>query len=117
MTIPLSPAALHFVQKCVESLLDLEILLLLYREPRVWRGADTVARHLGVALQSAEQALENLGARNLLDVRIGSTLVYRFAPVDKAVVPLLNEVARAHSSQPGMLRQLAPLLGRHRGRS
>jgi hypothetical protein len=117
VTLPISPAALHFLQKCAESLIDLEILLLLYREPRVWRGAEAVARQLGVALESAEQALEKLGARNLLDVRIASTLVYRFAPVDKSILPLLTEVAQAQSRHPRMLEQLAPLLESRRGRS
>jgi hypothetical protein len=91
----LSQSARQFLDEKIPSLLHLEVLLVLRRDPDQWSSAAAVASQLGIAPASVERVLEELGARNLVDVRIASNLVYRFAPLDETVLPVLTELAEA----------------------
>lgn len=81
------------------SLEELETLLLLARAPeRAW-SATAVAGELLIGIQSAAIVLENLTRMNLLDVRLGSDVVYRFAPVHAADATLVRELGSAYETK------------------
>ena len=90
---PLSPKARLFLRDGVGSILQLDVILLLCRDDRRWWNAEQIAAELATSADAASLALEELAARNLFDVRIGSTLGYRFAPVDDHVRATLGEIA------------------------
>jgi hypothetical protein len=97
MTEPrLSGAAEQFLQDHIGSMLHLDILLLLRRDVQQWYTPAALAASLRVSVESTERALEHLGAANLIDVKIGNSLAYRFAPIDTGVRPLIDEIATVH---------------------
>ena len=92
----LSEATEQFLHHRIRSMLHLDILLLLRRDVRQWFTPAALATALRVSVDSAERALEHLGAANLIDVKIGNSLAYRFAPVDDEVRPWIDEIATLH---------------------
>ncbi len=92
----LSEAAEHFLHNRIGSMLHLDILLLLRRDVQQWFTPAALAAALRVSVDSAERALEHLGAANLIDVKIGNSLAYRFAPIDDGVRPSIDEIATMH---------------------
>jgi len=97
MTQPrLSESAAQFLHERLGSLLHLDILLMLRRAPQQWFTPALLSAALSVSADSTERALEHLGAANLIDVKIGNSLAYRFAPVDEGVRPLIDEIATLH---------------------
>ncbi|HVL70013.1 MAG TPA: hypothetical protein VM364_22330 [Vicinamibacterales bacterium] len=78
------------------SILQLDIILLLHREENRWWSAEQIAQEIRVGPTTTALALEELASRNLLDVRIGSTLAYRFSPVEEGVRGVLAEIAADH---------------------
>ena len=88
----LSLPARHFLRQAIASILQLDILLVLCRDETRWWNAEQIARELGASMEHVSTALEELAGRNLLDVRIGGTLAYRFAPVDATAAALLTEI-------------------------
>jgi hypothetical protein len=96
MASTLSNAAGDFLAACIHSLLELDILLVLHNEGDRWWNADQVAAEMRIAIPLAASALESLASHNLLDVRIGVSLAYRYSPLDGAVRALTAEIARHH---------------------
>jgi hypothetical protein len=92
----LSEAAEQFLHDRTGSMLHLDILLLLRRDAQQWFTPVALAAALRVSVDSAERALEQLGAANLIDVKIGNSLAYRFAPIDDGVRPVIDEIATLH---------------------
>ena len=92
----LSESADQFLHSRIGSMLHLEILLLLRRDVQQWFIPAALAAALRVSVDSTERALELLGAANLIDVKIGNSLAYRFAPIDEGVRPLIDEMATLH---------------------
>jgi hypothetical protein len=87
----LPPAVRRFIEARIDSIEQLEIVLLLYRYPeRSWTARD-IADTLRLSPRAAARDLEMLARRNLLDVRLGDTVRYRYAPA----VPELAAAARA----------------------
>jgi hypothetical protein len=78
--VPTSPELHLFVQEHVRSLEHLEILLLLMQYPDRWWDANAVAQAVGVASESARQALDHFAARNLLAIAVTGAVRYRFQP-------------------------------------
>lgn len=71
--------------------MDLDVLLVLVADPgRWWSGAD-----LGDALRASPdevaRILEGLAAGNLLDIKVGNDVLYRFSPLDD-VDPVIREI-------------------------
>lgn len=93
MARTLSPQANKFLREGVRSLLELDVLLLLHRDDNRWWSAEQLVQELRVRPEAAGSTLETLAARNLLDVRIGSTLTYRFAPVELPLRVTVGEIA------------------------
>jgi len=110
----LSAAAEQFFESRIASLLHLEILLLLRRDPTRWLNAPDVAAVRRVSDETGERVLEQLAAANLIDIRIRGRLTFRFAPTESTVLPLMDEIAVAHHDDRQALERL---LGRGRGGS
>jgi hypothetical protein len=94
--MPLSAPAREFVRVRLLSLIQLDTALLLQSDVDVWWSAERLAQQLRVSVEAARHALEELGARNLLDVRIANDLTYRFAPWHESAAQLMGEVAENH---------------------
>jgi hypothetical protein len=105
---PLSPAAARLLHDVVVSSTRLDVLLLLRSEPARWWSVDVVAATLRISVASAAQALEDLGLGNLLDVRVGETLAYRFAPMDSRVSDTIAEIAALHYTSRDALLAVLP---------
>lgn len=70
-------------------------MLLLQGDASRWWSASQVAEELRVSQAMARQALEELGTTNLLDMRIGIDLTYRFAPWQPEAAQFVEEIADA----------------------
>lgn len=109
---PLSPAAARLLHDVIVSSTRLDVLLLLRSEPERWWNVDLVAATLRISVPSAGQALEGLGLGNLLDVRVGEALAYRFAPVDSTVSDTIAEITALHYASRDALLAALPGVGR-----
>jgi len=87
----LPPVIKGFVAAHVRTLDELQLLMALVQSGDRWWDADDAAREFGMAVPEARAALDHLAARNLLDIRIGEDLHYRFRPG----TPELGDAARA----------------------
>lgn len=77
-------------------MLQLDIILLLQRDDARWWNAEQIAEELRVGPNASAGALEALASSNLLDVRIGTALTYRYSPVQAGDRQLLTEIALDH---------------------
>jgi len=75
----LPPELRAFLHSCIESLGQVELLMILRGSERV-RTAREVASELRVPPAVARRDLETLAARGLLDVRVGEETSYRYRP-------------------------------------
>jgi hypothetical protein len=108
VTLPLSEIARALLGEKVTSLLQLDVLLLVYSGLERWWDAEQVAQMLRVPASAASAALEDLATGNLLDVKIGNTISYRFAPSGPETAAVIREV----SGSPYEAREV--VVGRHR---
>lgn len=109
---PLSPAAARLLHDVIVSSTRLDILLLLRSEPARWWNVEAVAAALRISAPSAGLALEGLGLGNLLDVRVGEALAYRFAPVDSKIAATIAEIAALHYTSRDTVLAALPGVGR-----
>jgi hypothetical protein len=77
----LSSRASAFLRESIRSVHELDTILVLHRDPSRWWSAEQIAKELSLRADVATRALETLAGRNLLDVRVGETLAYCWAPV------------------------------------
>jgi hypothetical protein len=96
----LTAATAAFLRASVQSDVEIEILLAMARDESRWWNAPQLTEELAVSEADVAMALEGLAARNLLDVRIGNTLGYRFSPLHAAARRAVEEVV----SRPGLAR-------------
>lgn len=75
----LPPALRAFLHSCIESITEVELLLLMRGSERP-RTARDVASELGVPISVARRTVETLTARGLLEVQVGQETAYRFRP-------------------------------------
>jgi hypothetical protein len=86
----------RFLERRIESVEQLEVLLLLYQfADRSWNAA-AVAEALRLLRPAAARSLEALGRRDLLDVRIGDDMWYRFSPATPELTATVRQVADAY---------------------
>jgi predicted ArsR family transcriptional regulator len=76
---PLPPELLAFLHSCIESIEQIELLMMLRGSDR-FRSAREVSADLRVAVGVARRDLETLAARGLLEVSVGSEITYRYRP-------------------------------------
>lgn len=89
--VHLSAATAAFLRTSVQSALQIDILLTMARDEFRWWNAPQLAEELSIAEATVAPALEGLAASNLLDVRIGATLGYRFSPLQAAAREAIGE--------------------------
>jgi hypothetical protein len=111
-SVSLSPAAARLLHDVIVSSTRLDVLLLLRSEPARWWNVGLVAATLRISEPSAGKALEGLGLGNLLDVRVGETLSYRYAPMDSQVSDTITEIAALHYASRDTLLAALPGVGR-----
>jgi hypothetical protein len=85
----------RFLADNIESLEELEILLLLRAEPARWFEAPEVTAALRLGAYSAPERLADLARSGLLSVE-GKPLRYRYAP-DPRLEPVIEAAARYHA--------------------
>jgi hypothetical protein len=86
---------------CVRSVEDLEVLLYLARTRDRYASPNTISADTGLPVRLAATALEALASRNLLDVRIAESVLYKLDPASagsRAMVDRTIEAARTHRS-------------------
>ena len=92
-----------FIQSSFRSVWSLEVLLLLKRDPRLWRGEDIVA-----SLRASEliisQSLESLESAGLAVTDREGRTVYR--PHNEAAAQLVEESERLYAQSPDAVRRL-----------
>jgi predicted ArsR family transcriptional regulator len=76
---PLPSELRAFLHSCIESIEQVELLLLMRSSERI-RTARDAATELNVPVGVARTHLETLAARGLLDVRVGEETAYRYRP-------------------------------------
>lgn len=81
-----------FLRTSVQSGVEIEILLAMARDEARWWNAPQLAAELRLDETDVAASLEGLAARNLLDVRIGNTLGYRFSPLHASARTAIAEV-------------------------
>ena len=77
----LSSRATMFLRESIKSVHELDTILVLHRDASRWWSAEQIAEELSMRVDVAARALETLAGRNLLDVRVGETLAYCWAPI------------------------------------
>jgi len=75
----LPPELRAFLHSCIDSIEQIEILLLLQRSNRAWI-ARAVGAELALIGPAARSHLEMLAARGLLQIAIDKDVSYRYAP-------------------------------------
>jgi hypothetical protein len=92
----LSAGAERFLHDSIFSALQLDALIVLHADRERWWTAAAMAGHLRASNVSTGQALEALGASNVVDVRITGSLSYRYAPLDRRLEDAVDEIAAVH---------------------
>jgi hypothetical protein len=91
VTIP--PTVKQFLERRIESVEQLEVLLLLQQyADRSWNAA-AVGDALRLTVGAAARSLEALGRRDLLDVRIGDDVWFRFSPATPDLAATVRQLA------------------------
>ena len=103
MTAPLSITAREFLHRQVCSVLHLHVLLLLPRERGRWCSVESVASRLRISADAVGQALEDLGRKNLVNVKLGTGLLYRCEPVNADLMAVIEEIRAAHFADPALV--------------
>jgi hypothetical protein len=86
----------RFLSAYVDSIAQLEALLLLYGSPdREW-GADEVAKRLYVKPAEGQAVLAALAARGLLATRTEQSVLYRYAPSSDELRAAVDCVAETY---------------------
>jgi hypothetical protein len=86
----------RFLTDDVGSVERLNLLLFLRRHATRWWAAKTLAAELEMPADIVQSHLEHLSSRNLLDVRIAESVIYRYQPGRDELAQLVEELARAH---------------------
>jgi hypothetical protein len=85
----------RFLRERIESFDDLEVLLLLRRQPdRIW-SPQAVAERLQIGSSAATAALENLCRQSLLNVKVGSeSMLFGYAPAKDELARQVDSLMR-----------------------
>jgi len=89
----------QFIKERIHSVFNLEVLLLLRREQsRSFTGLE-VADELGIELDLVHQQLSDLASADLLATTKGTTAKFRYAPANKELGSMVDQLAIAYSKQ------------------
>jgi hypothetical protein len=93
----LTPGLIKFIKANVQSIDQIETLLLLYRNPtRRWRAIEVMAE-LRTSTQGATNSLTHLAKRDLCNVKDDQT--YAFAPKTTELEAAVTELAQAYAER------------------
>ncbi len=87
---------LRFLGRCVGSVEQLDILLLLYREPERWFTPAAMADALYASVSSVERSLQHLNASKVADIRPAPELAYRFAAREPGVHDAMAKLVKSY---------------------
>jgi|SRR5688572_23415840 len=88
-----------FIKNRIQTVLRLEILLLLHdQQPRSFNAAE-VAEELGVDTESTQDQLSVLEAIGLVAQSPNGESRYHYHPVDATLGPMVGQLAAAYSTQ------------------
>ena len=94
------------IHQLVESPRQLELLVAMAEQPsRTWTERD-VANWFAITPWQAARELERLCARNVLEVRIGTSVNYRFAPGREDLAEAVHALVAAYRARPAMVAGL-----------
>src|SRR4051794_3438625 len=82
-----------FLHSCIESIEQVELLLLLRGSERM-RTAREIATALRISIAIARSDVETLAARGLLEVRVGEEIAYRYRPKSEDLVRYCDLLAQ-----------------------
>ena len=95
-----------FVRDHVETLEQLEVLILLSKSPERWWDAAAVAEALGLNVTIARDALERFASRNLLAISITTDVRYQLQPGTAMLRDASEEFAEACRTKRGAIVRL-----------
>lgn len=75
------PEAVAFLRSCVDSLIELEVMLLLHRTKERDLSAASIAAELRIDRDTLESHLDRLSIKNVVDVKIAEDVLYRLRPL------------------------------------
>ncbi len=102
----LTPNLKQLIATSVRSLDELHALVTCARARDRWWDAADLGQETGMTTALAEGVLENLARRNLLDVRIGEALRYRFSPASPELEVAVLAILDAYHKSPVAVTQL-----------
>jgi hypothetical protein len=102
----LSPDVVQFVSHAVDSIEQLELLAMLVGSSGRWWNAASAGAALGVSSGKVQHDLECLATRNLLAVKLGNDVSYRFDPGSPALRAVSQTVVAAYRNHPQALFRL-----------
>jgi hypothetical protein len=109
MVVPegLSPDVVQFVNDTVDSVEQLELLVMLIESSGRWWDAVSAGHALGLSPETMQRGLERLATRNLLAVNLGNDVGYRFEPGSPSLRATSEAFATAFRKNPRALFRLA----------
>lgn len=87
---------IHFLTNDLVSVERLDVLLFLYRHSKRWWAAEKLSGELEMPSNGVQSHLEQLSARNLLDVQIAEAVIFCYKPGSEELSRLVETVARLH---------------------
>jgi DNA-binding IscR family transcriptional regulator len=87
----------QFILKSIDSIAQLEALLLLYRSPEEEWSISAVAQRLYIPEQEASPLLARLQAEGLIVARAGESLLFQYQPDSIELAELVKRVAEIYS--------------------
>jgi hypothetical protein len=102
----LDGAVRKFVERELRGIEQLELLMLLHREPTRYFDSASAAQSLQLSARDVAGDLEALSRRGLLDVRIASVVLYRFSPATPALAEAVEQLVDAYRNRRGELIEL-----------
>lgn len=96
MEAALPDAVKHFLTDDIVSVERLDVLLFLHRHAKRWWPAQKVSAELEMPADAVQAHLEQLSARNLLEVRIAEAVIFCYKPVSEELSRLVETVASLH---------------------
>ena len=95
------------IAACVRSVEELEVLLHLARDRARYASADSIAADTGLPSGAVAKALEAMASRNLLDVRIAESVLYKLDPAsDRSSACVRRTLDAAWQDRTGVLKAI-----------
>lgn len=96
---PISQEVKRFIIEHINSVFQLEVLLLLHgQKEKMWSNED-VDRELGIGLEEAKAQLDDLHSRGLLMLDKSVHSLYHYNPVSEKLDQAVNGLAKAYNER------------------